>query len=94
MSEIRKMEEVTGTKERNQKIDIAVRNNGDQASCKITRMSDLKLSFDVHHLTDYISFLNVLDCSKSALDLFVLAVQTYFFQSNRKGFVFTLEPYC
>ncbi|KAI9520500.1 hypothetical protein NQZ68_017201 [Dissostichus eleginoides] len=34
MSEIRKMEEVTGTKERNQKSDIAVRNNGDQASCE------------------------------------------------------------
>lgn len=30
------MEEVTGTKERNQKNDIAVRNNGDQASCKTT----------------------------------------------------------
>ncbi|KAI4798760.1 hypothetical protein KUCAC02_020492 [Chaenocephalus aceratus] len=28
------MEEVTGTKERNQKSDIAVRNNGDQASCE------------------------------------------------------------
>lgn len=28
------MEEVTGTKDRNQKNDIAVRNNGDQASCK------------------------------------------------------------
>lgn len=38
MSEIRKMEEVTGTKERNQKNDIAVRNNGDQASCKIIRL--------------------------------------------------------
>uniref|UniRef100_A0A8C3B1N9 Tyrosine-protein kinase receptor n=1 Tax=Cyclopterus lumpus TaxID=8103 RepID=A0A8C3B1N9_CYCLU len=34
MSEIRKMEEVTGTKERNQKNDIAVRNNGEQASCE------------------------------------------------------------
>uniref|UniRef100_A0A3Q3JNZ7 Tyrosine-protein kinase receptor n=1 Tax=Monopterus albus TaxID=43700 RepID=A0A3Q3JNZ7_MONAL len=34
MSEIRKMEEVTGTKERNQKNDIAVRNNGDQAFCE------------------------------------------------------------
>ncbi|KAK5931228.1 hypothetical protein CgunFtcFv8_027392 [Champsocephalus gunnari] len=34
LSEIRKMEEVTGTKERNQKSDIAVRNNGDQASCE------------------------------------------------------------
>uniref|UniRef100_A0A8C4FGT1 Tyrosine-protein kinase receptor n=1 Tax=Dicentrarchus labrax TaxID=13489 RepID=A0A8C4FGT1_DICLA len=34
MSEIRKMEEVTGTKERNQKNDIAVRTNGDQASCE------------------------------------------------------------
>lgn len=55
MTEIRKMEEVTGTKERNQKNDIAVRTNGDQASCKMTRMSDLRLSFDVHHLTDYIT---------------------------------------
>ena len=43
MSEIRKMEEVTGTKDRNQKNDIAVRNNGDQASCKIFKMSDLSL---------------------------------------------------
>uniref|UniRef100_A0AAQ5YTB5 Tyrosine-protein kinase receptor n=1 Tax=Amphiprion ocellaris TaxID=80972 RepID=A0AAQ5YTB5_AMPOC len=34
MSEISKMEQVTGTKERNQKNDIAVRNNGDQASCE------------------------------------------------------------
>uniref|UniRef100_A0A7N5ZXH3 Tyrosine-protein kinase receptor n=1 Tax=Anabas testudineus TaxID=64144 RepID=A0A7N5ZXH3_ANATE len=34
MSEIRKMEEVTGTKDRNQKNNIAVRNNGDQASCE------------------------------------------------------------
>uniref|UniRef100_A0A8D3D8J2 Tyrosine-protein kinase receptor n=1 Tax=Scophthalmus maximus TaxID=52904 RepID=A0A8D3D8J2_SCOMX len=34
MSEIRKMEDVTGTKDRNQKNDIAVRNNGDQASCE------------------------------------------------------------
>lgn len=39
MSEIRKMEEVTGTKERNQKNDIAVRTNGDQASCKRTRIT-------------------------------------------------------
>uniref|UniRef100_A0A8C6Q7F4 Tyrosine-protein kinase receptor n=1 Tax=Nothobranchius furzeri TaxID=105023 RepID=A0A8C6Q7F4_NOTFU len=34
MSEITKMEEVTGTKERNQKNDIALRTNGDQASCE------------------------------------------------------------
>uniref|UniRef100_A0A3Q3LDT3 Tyrosine-protein kinase receptor n=1 Tax=Labrus bergylta TaxID=56723 RepID=A0A3Q3LDT3_9LABR len=34
MSEIEKMEQVTGTKDRNQKNDIAVRNNGDQASCE------------------------------------------------------------
>lgn len=38
MSEIRKMEEVTGTKERNIKNDIAVRTNGDQASCKNNRI--------------------------------------------------------
>uniref|UniRef100_A0A3Q0RIU0 Tyrosine-protein kinase receptor n=1 Tax=Amphilophus citrinellus TaxID=61819 RepID=A0A3Q0RIU0_AMPCI len=34
MSEIRKMEQVTGTRDRNQKNDIATRNNGDQASCE------------------------------------------------------------
>ncbi|XP_058495075.1 insulin receptor b [Solea solea] len=44
MSEIRKMEEVTGTKERNQKNDIAVRNNGDQASCetKLLKFTTIK----------------------------------------------------
>lgn len=34
MSEIQKMAEVTGTSQRNQKNDIALRTNGDQASCK------------------------------------------------------------
>lgn len=34
MSEIRKMEEVTGLKERQVKNDIASKTNGDQASCK------------------------------------------------------------
>ncbi|XP_012779846.2 insulin receptor b [Maylandia zebra] len=34
MSEIRKMETVTGTRDRNQKNDIALRNNGEQASCE------------------------------------------------------------
>lgn len=34
MSEIRKMEEVTGTKDRQVKNDIASKTNGDQASCK------------------------------------------------------------
>uniref|UniRef100_A0A665TR81 Tyrosine-protein kinase receptor n=1 Tax=Echeneis naucrates TaxID=173247 RepID=A0A665TR81_ECHNA len=34
MSEIRKMEEVTGTKERQLKMDIASKTNGDQASCE------------------------------------------------------------
>lgn len=36
MSEIQKMAEVTGTSQRNQKNDIALRTNGDQASCKKT----------------------------------------------------------
>uniref|UniRef100_A0A3B5KQJ5 Insulin receptor b n=1 Tax=Xiphophorus couchianus TaxID=32473 RepID=A0A3B5KQJ5_9TELE len=35
MSEIRKLEKITGTKERNQKNDIAARTNGDQASCEM-----------------------------------------------------------
>lgn len=39
MSEIRKMEEKTGTKERNLKNDIAGRTNGDQASCKRSRIT-------------------------------------------------------
>uniref|UniRef100_A0A4W5RFB8 Tyrosine-protein kinase receptor n=1 Tax=Hucho hucho TaxID=62062 RepID=A0A4W5RFB8_9TELE len=34
MSEIRKMEEVTGTKDRQHKNDIVSKTNGDQASCK------------------------------------------------------------
>lgn len=34
MSEIRKMEDVTGTKDRQVKNDIASKTNGDQASCK------------------------------------------------------------
>lgn len=34
MSEIRKMEEVSGTKDRQIKNDIASKTNGDQASCK------------------------------------------------------------
>ena len=34
MAEIRKMEDITGTKERNLEKDIAMRTNGDQASCK------------------------------------------------------------
>lgn len=34
MSEIHKMEEVTGTKQRQVKNDIASKTNGDQASCK------------------------------------------------------------
>lgn len=37
MSEISKMEQVTGTIKRNQKNDIAGRTNGDQASCKLMR---------------------------------------------------------
>uniref|UniRef100_A0AAQ4PR90 Tyrosine-protein kinase receptor n=1 Tax=Gasterosteus aculeatus aculeatus TaxID=481459 RepID=A0AAQ4PR90_GASAC len=46
MSEIRKMENVTGTKERNQKNDIAVRTNGDQASCvtKLLKFTLIKTS--------------------------------------------------
>nr|BAB83667.1 insulin receptor [Paralichthys olivaceus] len=46
MSEIRKMEEVTGTKDRNQKNGIAVRNNGDQASCetKLLKFTVIKTS--------------------------------------------------
>lgn len=35
MAEIRKMEEVTGTKKRHAKNDIATKTNGDQASCKL-----------------------------------------------------------
>lgn len=41
MSEIRKMEEVTGTKERQVKNDIASKTNGDQASCKNPGAADM-----------------------------------------------------
>ncbi|MEQ2205479.1 hypothetical protein XENOCAPTIV_000184, partial [Xenoophorus captivus] len=41
MSEIRKMEEVTGTKERRVKNEIASKTNGDQASCKEPKSADM-----------------------------------------------------
>uniref|UniRef100_A0A665X109 Tyrosine-protein kinase receptor n=1 Tax=Echeneis naucrates TaxID=173247 RepID=A0A665X109_ECHNA len=49
MSEIRKMEELTGTKERNQKNDIAIRNNGDQASCetKLLKFTLIKTTYNM-----------------------------------------------
>uniref|UniRef100_A0A671YVM9 Tyrosine-protein kinase receptor n=1 Tax=Sparus aurata TaxID=8175 RepID=A0A671YVM9_SPAAU len=49
MSEIRKMEEKTGTKERNLKNDIAGRTNGDQASCetKLLKFTVIKTSFNM-----------------------------------------------
>ncbi|XP_034035735.1 insulin receptor b [Thalassophryne amazonica] len=39
MSEIRKMEEITGTKDRNHGNDIVARNNGDQASCETKELN-------------------------------------------------------
>lgn len=53
MSEIRKMEEVTGTKDRNQRNDIAVRNNGDQASCKLTVFIYIYLFYLFYYIPDY-----------------------------------------
>ncbi|XP_033821219.1 insulin receptor b [Periophthalmus magnuspinnatus] len=46
MSEIRKMVEVTGAKERNKKNDIAARTNGDQAACetKLLKFTQVKIS--------------------------------------------------
>ncbi|XP_018583701.2 insulin receptor-like isoform X2 [Scleropages formosus] len=48
MSEIRKMEEVTGTKDRQLKTDIALKTNGDQASCenKILKFTQIRVSHD------------------------------------------------
>ncbi|KAK7889502.1 hypothetical protein WMY93_025062 [Mugilogobius chulae] len=48
MSEIRKMVEVTGVKERNKKNDIAARTNGDQAACetKHLKFTVIKTSFN------------------------------------------------
>lgn len=43
MSEIHKMEEVTGTKQRQVKNDIASKTNGDQASCKNRSSVDITL---------------------------------------------------
>ncbi|XP_054900343.1 insulin receptor b [Poeciliopsis prolifica] len=49
MSEIRKLEEITGTKERNQKNDIAARTNGDQASCEmqLLNFTSVKVRFNM-----------------------------------------------
>lgn len=49
MSEIRKMEEVTGTKERQVKNEIASKTNGDQASCKEPQSADVTVVADSTH---------------------------------------------
>lgn len=49
MSEIRKMEEVTGTKERLVKNEIASKTNGDQASCKNLSCGDRQLLWQHKH---------------------------------------------
>lgn len=54
MSEIHKMEEITGTKARNLKSDIAVRTNGDQASCKRPRI--LFVNFDIFLSANILAF--------------------------------------
>uniref|UniRef100_A0A7N6FJJ3 Tyrosine-protein kinase receptor n=1 Tax=Anabas testudineus TaxID=64144 RepID=A0A7N6FJJ3_ANATE len=48
MSEIRKMEEVSGTKQRQVKNDIASKNNGDQASCEnhVLRFTQIRTMSD------------------------------------------------
>ncbi|XP_064187781.1 insulin receptor b [Anguilla rostrata] len=48
MSEIRKMEEVTGTKDLHTKNDIAVKTNGDQASCEneLLKFTQIRTSSD------------------------------------------------
>uniref|UniRef100_A0AAQ4QGR6 Tyrosine-protein kinase receptor n=1 Tax=Gasterosteus aculeatus aculeatus TaxID=481459 RepID=A0AAQ4QGR6_GASAC len=48
MAEIKKMETVTGTKERNVKNDIALKTNGDQASCEnyVLKFTQIRTSSD------------------------------------------------
>uniref|UniRef100_A0A8D3CU01 receptor protein-tyrosine kinase n=1 Tax=Scophthalmus maximus TaxID=52904 RepID=A0A8D3CU01_SCOMX len=53
MSEIRKMEEVTGTKERQLKIDIASKTNGDQASCKNLFPGDISFQKPFQNVTEF-----------------------------------------
>lgn len=56
MSEIRKMEEVTGTKNRQTKNDIVSKTNGDQASCE----EDISLHFLYAHVHFFWVNLNAL----------------------------------
>ncbi|XP_062849775.1 insulin receptor a [Trichomycterus rosablanca] len=48
MSQIRRMEEITGTNNRQEKIDIAVKTNGDQASCEtqVLKFTTIRTLFD------------------------------------------------
>ncbi|XP_038628582.1 insulin receptor isoform X4 [Tachyglossus aculeatus] len=48
LSEIHKMEEISGTKGRQERNDIALKTNGDQASCEneLLRFSQIRTSFD------------------------------------------------
>ncbi len=63
MSEIRKMEEVTGTKNRQAKNDIVSKTNGDQASCE--EDGDIALHFSYAHML----FLNKSECIFVAVSL-------------------------
>ncbi|XP_076149806.1 insulin receptor a [Alosa pseudoharengus] len=75
MSEIRKMEEVTGTKKRHAKNDIATKTNGDQASCEnaelkftvIRTMSDkILLKWESFWPTDFRDLLGFMVLYKEA----------------------------
>uniref|UniRef100_A0A8C8F0Z5 Tyrosine-protein kinase receptor n=1 Tax=Oncorhynchus tshawytscha TaxID=74940 RepID=A0A8C8F0Z5_ONCTS len=57
MSEIRKMEEVTGTKDRQHKNDIVSKTNGDQASCKEHTVLSTHTTFLEQYVCLLISYL-------------------------------------
>nr|BAB83668.1 insulin receptor [Paralichthys olivaceus] len=75
MSEIRRWEEVTGTKDRQQKMDIATKTNGDQASCEnhplkftqIRTMSDkIMVKWEAFWPSDYRDLLGFMVLYKEA----------------------------
>lgn len=71
MSEIHKMEEVTGTKERQVKNDIASKTNGDQASCKNLSSTDIIVVAGVTLATEHT---NVTDANIVLLVVTVMMV--------------------
>lgn len=87
MFEIHKMEEVTGTKERQVKNDIASKTNGDQASCKNLSSSDITVVAGVTLATEHT---NVTDANIGIVSI----VSSYCYDGHFPSHVCKCRPAC